>query len=125
MFISNAYAQSTGSGFGSGGLIDYLPILLMFVVLYFLMIRPQQKRMKEQRQMMEALAQGDEVVTSGGILGIIMCVDANIITLRIAPGVEVMLQRGAVAALLPKGTITADGSACSGGDIPPSSSCCG
>ena len=125
MFISNAYAQSAGSGFGSGGLMDYLPIILMFVVLYFLMIRPQQKRMKEQKQMMESLSAGDEVVTNGGILGIIVAVDGNILTVQIAQNVEVLLQKGAIAAPLPKGSINFSSKCCSS-DMPPSSpSCCG
>lgn len=124
MFITNAYAQSASTGFFSGGLIDYLPILLMFVVLYFLMIRPQQKRMKEQKLMMDALSQGDEVVTSGGILGVIVRVADNIVTLQIAVNVEVMVQKGAVVTLLPKGTVNLSGKTCSIDNL-PSSSCCG
>ena len=124
MFITNAYAQSASTSFFSGGLIDYLPILLMFVVLYFLMIRPQQKRMKEQKQMMEALSQGDEVVTSGGILGVIVRVADNIVTLQIAVNVEVMVQKGAVVTLLPKGTVNLGGKTCLIENL-PSSSCCG
>ena len=68
MFISNAYAQSAIGGAG-GGLMSFLPIILMFVVLYFLMIRPQMKRQKEQKAMIDALSKGDEVVTAGGMLG--------------------------------------------------------
>ena len=125
MFISNAYAQSAGSGFGDGGLMSYLPIVLMFVVLYFLMIRPQQKRVKEQRNMLESLSVGDEVVTGGGILGIISSIDGNIINLEIAQGVEVMLQKSAVAGLMPKGTINLSNKSCSMDSLPNSSSCCG
>lgn len=125
MFISNAYAQSAGSGFGDGGLMSYLPIVLMFVVLYFLMIRPQQRRVKEQRNMLESLSVGDEVVTSGGILGIIASIDGNIINLEIAQGIEVMLQKNAVAGLMPQGTINLSNKSCSPTNLPNSSSCCG
>lgn len=103
MFISNAYAQ-TATG-ADGGLMSFLPIILMFVVLYFLMIRPQMKRQKEQKAMMEALAKGDEVVTAGGILGKVIKVTDAYVTLEIADGTEVTLQKVAVTTLLPKGTI--------------------
>lgn len=103
MFISNAYAQTAGGA--EGGLMSFLPIVLMFVVLYFLMIRPQMKRQKEQKSMMEALAKGDEVVTAGGILGKVSKVTDAYVTLEIANGTEVVVQKVAVATLLPKGTI--------------------
>ena len=103
MFISNAYAQTAAGA--DGGLMSFLPIILMFVVLYFLMIRPQMKRQKEQKAMMEALAKGDEVVTAGGILGKITKVTDAYVTLEIADGTEVTLQKVAVTTLLPKGTI--------------------
>lgn len=108
MFISNAYAQTAANGLGlSSNLTSFLPIILMFVVLYFLMIRPQMKRQKEQKSMMEALAKGDEVVTVGGILGKITKVVDNFVTLEIANGTEVVVQKSAVTTLLPKGTIKA------------------
>ncbi|MDB5841889.1 MAG: yajC [Herminiimonas sp.] len=103
MFISNAYAQSI-PGLDSN-LTSFLPIILMFVVLYFLMIRPQMKRQKEQRAMMEALAKGDEVVTAGGILGKVTKVSDAYVTLEVSDGVEVPVQKVAIATLLPKGTI--------------------
>jgi preprotein translocase subunit YajC len=103
VFISNAYAQSI-PGLDSN-LTSFLPIILMFVVLYFLMIRPQMKRQKEQRAMMDALAKGDEVVTAGGILGKITKVGDAYVTLELADGVEVPVQKVAIATLLPKGTI--------------------
>lgn len=103
MFISNAYAQTAGGAQGS--LISFLPIILMFVVLYFLMIRPQMKRQKEQKAMMDALAKGDEVVTAGGILGRVTKVSDAYVTLEVADGTEVVVQKVAVATLLPKGTI--------------------
>jgi preprotein translocase subunit YajC len=104
VFISNAYAQSPLDGL-SGNLTSFLPIILMFVVLYFLMIRPQMKRQKEQKSMMDALAKGDEVVTAGGVLGKIIKVADAYITLEIANGTEIVVQKGAVTTLLPKGTI--------------------
>ena len=103
MFISNAYAQTAG-GLESN-LASFLPIVLMFVVLYFLMIRPQMKRQKEQKSMMEALSKGDEVVTAGGLLGRITKVGDAYITLELSDGVEVVAQKHSVSTLLPKGTI--------------------
>jgi preprotein translocase subunit YajC len=104
VFISNAYAQSLIPGLDSN-LTSFLPIILMFVVLYFLMIRPQMKRQKEQKAMMEALAKGDEVVTAGGVLGKISKVADAYVTLEIANGTEIVVQKVAVTTLLPKGTI--------------------
>ena len=106
MFISNAYAQAATGG-ASGSLISFLPIILMFVVLYFLMIRPQMKRQKEQKAMIDALGKGDEVITAGGILGKITKVSDAYVTIEIADGTEVVIQRASVTMLLPKGTIKA------------------
>src|SRR3569833_3214170 len=106
VFISNAYAQAAGGGVESS-LTSFLPIILMFVVLYFLMIRPQMKRQKEQKSMMDALAKGDEVVTAGGMLGRVTKVADNYVTLEIAAGTEVVVQKASVTTLLPKGTIKA------------------
>ena len=106
MFISNAYAQTAAAG-AEGSFMSFLPIILMFVVLYFLMIRPQMKRQKEQKAMMEALAKGDEVVTAGGILGKVTKVTDAYVSLEIANGTEILVQKAAVATLLPKGTIKA------------------
>lgn len=88
-----------------GNLASFLPIILMFVVLYFLMIRPQMKRQKEQKAMMDALAKGDEVVTSGGMLCRITKVADGYITIEVSEGTEIIVQKGAVTTLLPKGTI--------------------
>lgn len=108
MFISNAYAQSPLDGLGiSSNLTSFLPLVLMFVVMYFLMIRPQQKRAKEQRAMMDALAKSDEVVTAGGILGRITKVTDAYVTIELAAGTEVVLQKSSVTMLLPKGTLKA------------------
>jgi preprotein translocase subunit YajC len=101
--ISNAYAQAAGGG--DPGLIGFLPIVLMFVLLYFLMIRPQMKRAKEQKQMIEALQKGDEVITAGGVVGRISKMGDAYITVEIAPNTEISVQRAAVQTLLPKGTM--------------------
>ncbi|TAK90356.1 MAG: preprotein translocase subunit YajC [Burkholderiaceae bacterium] len=108
VFISNAYAQAAapagGELFGS-----MLPLLLMFVVLYFLMIRPQMKKAKEHRAMLEGIQQGDEVVTASGLVGKIVKVGEAYITLEIAQAggnaIEIAVQKGSVQTLLPKGTI--------------------
>jgi preprotein translocase subunit YajC len=101
--ISNAYAQAAAGG--DAGFMGLLPIVLMFVLLYFLMIRPQMKRAKEHKQMVEALQKGDEVVAAGGVLGRISEMGEAYITLEIAPNTEISVQRGAVQTLLPKGTL--------------------
>ena len=103
MIISPAYAQAAGGG--DPGFIGFLPIILMFVLLYFLMIRPQMKRAKEQKAMIEALQKGDEVVTSGGIVGRITKLTDQYVTVEVAPNTEVVVQRSAVQVPLPKGTL--------------------
>ena len=104
MLINQAWAQGAGAGPG-GGFESMLLIVLMFVVLYFLMIRPQMKRAKEHRAMVDALQRGDEVVTSGGVLGRISKLNENYVTLEVAPNVEIQVQRSSVQLVLPKGTI--------------------
>jgi preprotein translocase subunit YajC len=104
VIISNAYAQAAPAG-GDAGFMGLLPIVLMFVLLYFLMIRPQMKRAKEQKAMIEALQKGDEVVTAGGMVGRISEMADAYITLEIAPATEITVQRAAVQMLLPKGTM--------------------
>ena len=107
MFISSAFAQTAPAAGGDmqSSLMSMLPLVLMFVVLYFVMIRPQMKKQKEHRTMVEALAKGDEVVTAGGLLGKVSKLGDNFISVEIANGVEVQLQRSAVAQVLPKGSI--------------------
>src|ERR1700742_1116211 len=105
MFISEAWAQSAGSAAGGFGMENMLVIGAMFAVLYFLMIRPQMKRAKEHKTMVDALQKGDEVVTAGGILGRISKIGDAHVTLEIAPNVEVQVQRSAVQTVLPKGTL--------------------
>ncbi len=104
MLISNAYAQAATGGVESN-LMSFLPIIVMFVVLYFLMIRPQMKRQKETKAMIDALAKNDEVVTVGGILGKVTKVADGYLTIEIADNTEVVVQKNAVTMLLPKGTI--------------------
>ncbi|MBX3666030.1 MAG: preprotein translocase subunit YajC [Burkholderiales bacterium] len=104
MLISPAWAQAPAAAQG-GGIESMLLIFAMFAVLYFLMIRPQMKRAKEHKTMVEGLQKGDEVITAGGILGRITRVDDQYVTVGIAGGVEVQLQRHAVQTVLPKGTI--------------------
>jgi preprotein translocase subunit YajC len=103
LIISNAYAQATGGG--DAGIIGFLPIILMFVLLYFLMIRPQMKRAKETKAMIEALQKGDEVITAGGVLGRITRISDAYISLEIAPNTEINVQKASVQVLLPKGTL--------------------
>jgi preprotein translocase subunit YajC len=104
VFISPAYAQAAG-GDTTSTMMSLLPLVLMFVVLYFVMIRPQMKRQKEHKAMVEALAKGDEVVTAGGLLGKVSKVGESYIGVELAEGVEVQLQRTAVVQVLPKGTL--------------------
>ncbi|MGQ0383985.1 MAG: preprotein translocase subunit YajC [Gammaproteobacteria bacterium] len=102
-FITPAWAQAaTGSGMGTLGTL--LPLILIFVVFYFLLIRPQTKRAKEHREMIGKLAAGDEVVTNGGILGRITEVGDHFVTLEIAKGTSISVQKFQVGQLMPKGT---------------------
>lgn len=106
MFISNAYAQAAGAApAGGSSLMQLLPLVLMFVVLYFIMIRPQMKKQKEHKAMIDALAKGDEVVTAGGMLGRVTSLSEGYIGVQVSNGVEVQMQRSAVVQVLPKGTI--------------------
>lgn len=109
MFISSAFAQTAPAAAPGGdvqsSLMSMLPIILMFVVLYFVMIRPQMKKQKEHKAMVEALAKGDEVVTAGGVLGRVSKMGDNFIGVEVAPGVEIQVQRSAVVQVLPKGTM--------------------
>lgn len=104
MIISSAHAQAAAPAAGSG-LEGIILMIGMFVLLYFLMIRPQMKRAKEQRAMTEALQKGDEVIAAGGVMGKITKVGDAYVALEIAPNVEINVQRGAVQMLLPKGTL--------------------
>jgi preprotein translocase subunit YajC len=110
VLISNAYAQAAGAAAEPfGGLMGMLPILLMFIVLWFVMIRPQMRKAKEQQKMVSELAKGDEVITQGGIAGRIAKVGENYLSLEVADAkdgpVVITVQKSAVGALLPKGTL--------------------
>jgi preprotein translocase subunit YajC len=102
-FISDAWAQAEPAAQPNllGGL---LPLIIIFVLFYFLLIRPQTKRAKEHKQMVAALQKGDEVVTGGGILGRITDVEESFVSLEIAQGVQIKVQRSSIASLMPKGT---------------------
>ena len=113
MFISQAFAQSAPAATGAadgpmgalGGLGGMLPLVLMFVVLYFVMIRPQMKRQKEQKAMIDALAKGDEVVTSNSVLDKVSKMGDTFVGVEVANGVEIQVQRSAVVQVMPKGTV--------------------
>ena len=105
MLISEAYAQAAAPAAGaSGGQMSMLPLVLMFVVLYFVMIRPQMKRQKETKSMLEALSKGDEVVTQGGVIGKISKLGETFVSVEVASGVELQVQRAAIVQVLPKGS---------------------
>jgi preprotein translocase subunit YajC len=104
MLISSAYAQAAG-GTPGGDLMAFLPMVAIFVVFYFLLIRPQQKRAKETKAMLAALQKGDEVVTAGGIVGKVAKLDEAYATVTIAPNVDITVQRSAISLMLPKGTV--------------------
>jgi preprotein translocase subunit YajC len=100
-FISNAYAQDAAA---TGGLMSFLPLIVIFAVFYFMLIRPQMKRSKEHKQLVTQLSKGDEVITNGGLLGRITDVSESFVTLELADNLQIKLQRQAVANVMPKGT---------------------
>ena len=104
LFISDAYAQAGGLA-ASSSVMTFLPMIALFAVFYFLLIRPQQKRQKEHRTMVSELAKGDEIVTMGGMLGKITAVGDNFLTVNIANDTEVKIQKASVQAMMPKGTV--------------------
>ena len=108
MFISNAFAQTAPAAAAGGdissSIMGMLPLVLMFVVLYFIMIRPQMKRQKEHKAMIDALAKGDEVVVAGGVIGRVAKLGESMVNVEVANGVELQVQRSAVVQVLPKGT---------------------
>jgi preprotein translocase subunit YajC len=105
VLISPAYAQAAGAATQGDTLLTFLPMIAIFVVFYFLLIRPQQKKQKEARAMLDALEKGNEVVTAGGVLGRIVKIDEQYVTVEVAQNVQMVVQRGAISQLLPKGTI--------------------
>jgi preprotein translocase subunit YajC len=105
-FINSAYAQAAGGAAGGSSLLNMMMLPVVFLgVMYFLMIRPQNKRAKEQREMLSKIAVGDEIATTGGILGRVSEVGEQFLTVEIANGVNVKLQKFQVALVLPKGTV--------------------
>jgi preprotein translocase subunit YajC len=110
VFISSALAQTAPAAAAAGGdmqssLMGMLPLVLMFVVLYFVMIRPQMKKQKEHKTMIDALAKGDEVITAGGMLGKVSKLGDSLVSLEVSSGVEIQVQRSAVVQVVPKGTV--------------------
>jgi preprotein translocase subunit YajC len=101
-FIASAYAQD---GSQSGGLMSFLPLIIIFVIFYFLLIRPQMKKAKEHKKLVAELGNGDEVVTNGGLLGRITKVGESFITVELADNVQIKVQRHAISSIMPKGTI--------------------
>lgn len=101
-FISNAYAQDAAA---QGGFMSFLPLIVIFAVFYFMLIRPQMKRSKEHKQLIAQLNKGDEIITNGGLLGRITDVSDSFVTLELAENTQIKLQRQAVATVMPKGTI--------------------
>ncbi|MDX8400340.1 MAG: preprotein translocase subunit YajC [Gallionellaceae bacterium] len=104
LFISNAYAEGAAAAPGAG-VMDFLPLFALVAVFYFLILRPQQKRSKEVKTMLEAMQKGDEVSTSGGILGRVVKVGESYIAIEVAEGITLNVQKSAVQTILPKGTI--------------------
>jgi len=101
MFVTPAFAQGTGGG-AAGGLIGFVPILLIFVIMYLLMIRPQQKKAREHKAMIEALRRGDQVVTSGGLIGKVTKVADNEVEVELAPNTKVRVVRSTIAQVVSK-----------------------
>ncbi|MFA5243014.1 MAG: preprotein translocase subunit YajC [Sulfuricella sp.] len=104
MFISNAFAAAPAQD-PTGGMMQFIPLIVIFVLFYFMLIRPQMKRAKEQKNMIDALQKGDEVITGGGQLGKVVKVGENYVSVEIAENVVVNIQKAAITSLLPKGTI--------------------
>lgn len=103
--LNNAYANPQPAAPAGGGLEMLIMMAVFFAIMYFMIIRPQQKRAKEHKQMLDALSKGDEVVTSGGVLGKVAGIGENFVELAIADNVTIKVQKHAVASVLPKGTI--------------------
>ena len=109
MLISNAYAQAAAGATTGDSLMGLLPIIIMFVILWFLMIRPQMKKAKEHQKMVGELQKGDEIVTQGGLAGRTVKIGESFLTLEVSEGkagpIEIVVQKNAIGALLPKGTL--------------------
>ena len=105
LFIGNAYAQAAAPAAQDGGILQFLPLFILVLVFYFMILRPQNKRAKEQKAMIEALQKGDEVVAAGGLLGRVVKVEENYVSMEVANGVTINVQKSSVQNVLPKGTI--------------------
>ena len=105
LFVNEAWAQAPSAAPGGLDLMSMLPILLMFVVLYFLMLRPQMKRQKEHKALLDSLQKGDEVVTGGGMLGKVSKLTDNYVSVEVSDKVEITVQRASIQLVLPKGTL--------------------
>lgn len=103
--IANAWAQTAPAGGPEQSLLGFLPLVILFIVFYFFLIRPQMRRQKEHQQLVKALQKGDEVVTNGGLLGRVMELGESFVKIEIAKGTEVWVQRQSVGAVMPKGTL--------------------
>lgn len=104
-FISEAWAQNAPPAGAEPGWMSFLPLILIFVVFYFLLLRPQAKRAKEHKQMVESVSKGDEIVTNGGLLGRVTEVGENFLVIEVADGVQVKVQKQMISTLMPKGTL--------------------
>ena len=105
-FISDAMAQQApAAAGGESGIANLIFLVVLFAIFYFMLLRPQMKRAKEHKKMTESLAKNDEVVTNGGLAGRVTKIDESFVTLLIAEGVEVQVQRSAIGSLLPKGSL--------------------
>ena len=105
LLIAPAYAQQGGPGQGQSLLVTVFPFIIMIPLFYFMLIRPQMRRSKETRQMLGTLAKGDEIITTGGLAGRIANIGEVYLTVEIAPGVEIKVQKSAITSVLPKGTL--------------------
>ncbi|MFV0293187.1 MAG: preprotein translocase subunit YajC [Paracoccus sp. (in: a-proteobacteria)] len=104
MFVSPAFAQSVGGAGGAGAIAQFIPLILIFVIMYFLILRPQQKRVREHREMVSALKRGDQIVTQGGLIGKVTDVKDEEVTVEIAQGVKVRVVRGTISQVINKVT---------------------
>jgi preprotein translocase subunit YajC len=104
-FISDAWAEAAPAAATQDPLMGFLPLILIFVVFYFMLIRPQSKRAKEHKKMLDALAKGDEVLTNGGLLGKITQLGDTYVEVELADNMKVKMQRQAITSVMPKGTL--------------------
>ena len=104
-FISPAFADAAAGQAAAPGLMDFAFPIILLVLFYFMLIRPQSKRAKEHRAMQEALSKGDEVVTDGGIMGKIIDINENAVTVEIAENIQVKVRRESIGSVMPKGTL--------------------